>query len=107
MAYGDLVAALGRLPELDEVEPAHLFDIEKKAFLVTENAGYRRTALFLIAMLFDRLGRRADGEQPKPGKMYSAICESTISALGANSWTDGTQRLEELVELSWQSGLSH
>lgn len=106
-AYDDLVAALARLPELKEVEAAHLFDIEKKVFSVAESTGYRSTALFLIAMLFDRLARKSAGEQPKAGEVYSAICERSIRAVEANTWTDGAPRLEELVGLSWQSELSH
>ena len=107
IALDALVAALKRLPELAEVEAADLFGIEKRAFSVSGSAGYKKTTLFLIAMLFDRLARHTEGEEPKPGRMYSAICESAISALRVDGWTDGAQKLEELVALSWQSEPAH
>jgi hypothetical protein len=102
-----LVAALRRLPELGEVEAGELFDIEKKAFLASERSGYKKTAVFLIAMVFERLARKSEGEEPKSGQTYSVICERAIGALAADDWNGGAQKLEELVDISWRSQLLH
>ena len=102
-----LIAALIRLPELAEVEAAELFSVEKEAFSISEHIGYKKTALFLIAMLFDRLARRTDAREPQAGQAYLAICTKAIEALKINDWNDGVQTLEELVDMCWQSQLVH
>ncbi|MGO9742620.1 MAG: hypothetical protein ACLPN5_14145 [Roseiarcus sp.] len=102
-----LIAALTRLPELAEVESSELFVIEKKAFSISVPMGYRKTALFFIAVLFDRLARKSDGEELLPGASYSAICAKAVEALSVASWHDGAAKLEELADISWASQVLH
>lgn len=103
----ELIEALTRLPDFPEVEAANLYDIEKRAFSISGVSGYRKTTLFMIAMLFDRLARKLDGEQPQSGELYAAICDKAREALLVDEWRNGAPRLEELTDMSWVSKLLH
>jgi hypothetical protein len=103
----ELFAALTRLPNLAEVEAGNLYDIERKAFSILGASGYRKTALFVVAMLFDRLARKLEAEDPGPGQAYAAICNKTLEVLSVDDWRDGAQRLEEIVDMCWISKLLH
>jgi hypothetical protein len=103
-----LIAALDRLTRLAEVEAANLFEIEREAFSVSARPGYRKTALFLVALIFDKLARKAESDpSPASGEAYAAICEASTKAISTNDWADGTPALEALVELSWSAKLLH
>jgi hypothetical protein len=102
-----LVAALSHLPKLREVESAELFDVESRALAVSIGSGYLKTALFIIAFSFDRLARRADGDELKPGHAYAAICAKAIHALSVDQWTVGASTLDELVDLCWTPQIVH
>jgi len=107
IALDNLVAALRRLPGLAEVEAADLFDVERRAFSMSGRSGYKKTALFLVAILFDRMAQKAEREEPKSGQAYSAICAKAVEALRVDGWNDGAGKLEEIVDMCWQSQLLH
>ena len=102
-----LIATLARLPHLAQVEAANLYAIEQKAFSISVASGYRKTVLFLVAILFDRLARKIDGEEPRPGSSYVAICDKTREVLSVDDWREGAQGLEEIVDMCWTSELLH
>jgi hypothetical protein len=107
IALDELIEALTRLPALAEVETENLYDIERKAFSILGASGYRKTALIVVAMLFDRLARKLEAEEPGPGQSYATICDKTLEVLSVNDWRNGAQRLEEVVDMCWITKLLH
>jgi hypothetical protein len=97
---------VGRIvPALAEVDAAELFGVERTALSFSEKAGYKKTALFLIAMLFDRFARKTEAPKSQSGSAYSAICATAIDALTVDDWNKGAQTLEVLVDMCWRSQL--
>jgi len=53
------------------------------------------------------MAQKAEREEPKSGQAYSAICAKAVEALRVDGWNDGAGKLEEIVDMCWQSQLLH
>ena len=100
MSLESLLAQIKTAAELEVIESSDLFAVERVARATRAADGFQVAALFVVASVFERLARRADGEEGSlDSSGYRAIFDAACELLRTPNWAAGSSKMQFLVEL--------